>query len=128
MKVMQHITAEDVDTFLVDHNIVIRAIPGEVWILSLDLSNRLIPRYVLTEESSNRMMAPGYQARVYRYKDLTAVLLSFLCDPALKQEARNAKYEEKYPIEEGSNVVRLGAWQRENYERDDHARAESESE
>lgn len=103
-----HITTDNVDAFLVDHNIVIRAIPHETWILSLDLSNRANPKYVLTEESSRRMIAPGYQPRVYRYGELTAVLLALLCDPVLKQEDRGAKFEEKYPIEASSNVVRIG--------------------
>lgn len=98
---------KDVYNFLIDHNIAIHAIPGEVWILSLDQSNRLAPRYVLTEESSRRTLIPGYRPRVYRYRGLSGVLMAFLCDPVLKLEERSAKYEEKYPIPDDSNIVRL---------------------
>lgn len=109
---MKHYNARtfNVDTFLTDHNIVIRTIPGETWVLSLDMSNRTYPKYVLTEESSPRMRAQDYQPRVYRYGELTAVLLAFLCDPVLKHEDRQAKFEEKYPVMPGSNVVRIDMW------------------
>jgi hypothetical protein len=106
----KHITTQDVPAFLEEYNILIRAIPGEVWTLSVDTPlNRNTPyrTYRLTETESKRIKIGGAEPRIYTSTDLCEVLLAFLGNAAWNQENRGPKFQARYPIPENSNIIRI---------------------
>jgi hypothetical protein len=96
----------DVDTLLNNGDIFIRAIPGEVWKLCLPVTysvHRSHPdarTYCLVEMESERVRQ-GEKPRIYRGQAISDVLL-----PLLLHE-RGAKYEERNPVPQDSNIVKL---------------------